>query len=174
MFNYERKTQSGRSMIEMPGVLAIVGVLSAGGIAGYSMVMQTYKIQAFIEKVNLMVMQARKAYRGVYGNGSENVTLALVDAGKIPDRKNPFGGEFVDGGSGDPYRFDFYTYEANIPPEACVDIVTTDWGGPAMIYAITLGPTNGNEDGFFSFPVDAADAINACKGGNKKMIFYFK
>ena len=35
--------QSGRSMIEMLGVLAIVGVLSAGGIAGYSMAMQSYK-----------------------------------------------------------------------------------------------------------------------------------
>ena len=27
--------QSGRSMIEMLGVLAIIGVLSVGGIAGY-------------------------------------------------------------------------------------------------------------------------------------------
>ena len=31
----KKASQSGRSMIEMPGVLAIVGILSAGGIAGY-------------------------------------------------------------------------------------------------------------------------------------------
>ncbi len=44
-----RKKQFGRSMIEMLGVLAIVGILSAGGIAGYSMAMQSYKTNAFIE-----------------------------------------------------------------------------------------------------------------------------
>ena len=36
--------QSGRSMIEMLGVLAIIGVLSVGGIAGYSKAMTQYKI----------------------------------------------------------------------------------------------------------------------------------
>ena len=35
--------QSGRSMIEMLGVLAIVGVLSVAGIAGYSKAMAKYK-----------------------------------------------------------------------------------------------------------------------------------
>ena len=30
--------ESGRSMIEMLGVLAIIGVLSVGGIAGYSII----------------------------------------------------------------------------------------------------------------------------------------
>ena len=34
----------GRSMIEMLGVLAIIGVLSVGGIAGYSKAMEKYKI----------------------------------------------------------------------------------------------------------------------------------
>ena len=33
------KNQSGRSMVEMLGVLAIIGVLSVGGIAGYKMAM---------------------------------------------------------------------------------------------------------------------------------------
>lgn len=32
-------SQSGRSMVEMLGVLAIIGVLSIGGIAGYSRAM---------------------------------------------------------------------------------------------------------------------------------------
>ena len=34
-----KKNQSGRSMVEMLGVLAIIGVLSVGGIAGYRMAM---------------------------------------------------------------------------------------------------------------------------------------
>ena len=31
-----RKAESGRSMVEMLGTLAIIGVLSVGGIAGYT------------------------------------------------------------------------------------------------------------------------------------------
>ena len=42
---------SGRSMIEMLGVLAIVGVLSVGGIAGYSKAMEKFKINKTIEQV---------------------------------------------------------------------------------------------------------------------------
>ncbi len=36
--------QRGRSMIEMLGVLAIIGVLSVGGVAGYSKAMMKWKI----------------------------------------------------------------------------------------------------------------------------------
>ena len=39
--------EKGRSMIEMLGVLAIVGVLSVGGIAGYSKAMGKYKTNHF-------------------------------------------------------------------------------------------------------------------------------
>ena len=37
------KNENGRSMVEMLGVLAIIGVLSVGGIAGYTMAMNKYK-----------------------------------------------------------------------------------------------------------------------------------
>ena len=37
-------TQSGRSMVEVLGVLAIIGVLSIGAIAGYSKAMFKYKL----------------------------------------------------------------------------------------------------------------------------------
>ena len=38
-----KKTESGRSMVEMLGVLAIIGVLSVGGIAGYSLGMRRHR-----------------------------------------------------------------------------------------------------------------------------------
>ena len=40
-----KNNQFGRSMIEMLGVLAIIGVLSVGGIFGYSKAMMTWKIK---------------------------------------------------------------------------------------------------------------------------------
>ena len=45
----------GRSMIEMLGVLAIIGVLSVGGIAGYSKAMEKFKINKATEEYNYMV-----------------------------------------------------------------------------------------------------------------------
>ena len=48
-------SQSGRSMIEMLGVLAIIGVLSVGGIAGYSKAMEMFKINKIIEEYNYCI-----------------------------------------------------------------------------------------------------------------------
>ena len=45
----------GRSMIEMLGVLAIIGVLSVGGIAGYSKAMMKYKINKTVEGYSMLV-----------------------------------------------------------------------------------------------------------------------
>ena len=47
------KTQSGRSMVEMLGTLAIIGVLSIGGIAGYSYGMDKYRANTIINDVML-------------------------------------------------------------------------------------------------------------------------
>ncbi|MBR4927538.1 MAG: hypothetical protein IKY98_04340 [Alphaproteobacteria bacterium] len=45
--------ESGRSMVEMLGVLAIVGVLSIGGIMGYSYAMDKYRANIIINEINL-------------------------------------------------------------------------------------------------------------------------
>ena len=45
----------GRSMIEMLGVLAIVGVLSVGGIAGYSKAMEKWKIDKMIDEYTFLL-----------------------------------------------------------------------------------------------------------------------
>ena len=51
-------TQSGRSMVEMLGVLAIIGVLSVGAIAGYSKAMTKYKLNQHAEAVNMLINNA--------------------------------------------------------------------------------------------------------------------
>ena len=64
-------------MIEMLGVLAIIGVLSVGGIAGYSKAMMKYRINKTIEQITLIVGNVRafwgpqKNYEGVYCNGGD-------------------------------------------------------------------------------------------------------
>ena len=46
-----KKSQSGRSMVEMLGVLAIIGVLSVGGIAGYSHSMSKHRANRIADVV---------------------------------------------------------------------------------------------------------------------------
>ncbi len=48
-------TQSGRSMVEMLGVLAIIGVISVGAIAGYSKAMMKYKLNKQTEQLNQLI-----------------------------------------------------------------------------------------------------------------------
>lgn len=45
-------TESGRSMVEMLGVLAIMGVLSVGSIAGYQYAMNKYRANTLINDLS--------------------------------------------------------------------------------------------------------------------------
>ena len=50
--------ENGRSMVEMLGVLAIVGVLSIGGIAGYTRAMRNWRANEIIDAANKVVVLA--------------------------------------------------------------------------------------------------------------------
>ena len=95
-----KSVQSGRSMIEMLGVLAIIGVLSVGGIAGYSKAMMKYRINKTIEQITLIAGNVRafwgpqKNYDGVrcgcnasgcYGQSSGDGCPIVKKAKIIPD-----------------------------------------------------------------------------------------
>ena len=54
-----KKSQSGRSMIEMLGVLAIIGVLSVGGLAAYTKAMQTIRVNEATEYINRVRMELK-------------------------------------------------------------------------------------------------------------------
>ena len=58
------KNETGRSMVEMLGVLAIIGVLSVAGIAGYTMAMKKYKANEILNIASQCAVIAR-TYQGV-------------------------------------------------------------------------------------------------------------
>lgn len=51
------KNQSGRSMVEMLGVLAVVGVLTIGGVAGYRYAMEKNKMNEFFYRLSLFLLE---------------------------------------------------------------------------------------------------------------------
>lgn len=145
-------SQSGRSMIEMLGVLAIIGVLTVGGIAGFSKAMLMYRTNKTIDQIAQAVTRTRvafiaqKNYRGI-GTSEEEIGAVLVSADIIPQEYlvrdkdgnaiipyrfyNPFKGKvslrMADKLSPEDkaafvFRYDF------IPKPACIAIVTSPWG----------------------------------------------
>ena len=68
--------EKGRSMIEMLGVLAIVGVLSVGGIAGYSKVMEMWKIDKIINEYNNLIFGLLEHKQNLQKYSKETIFLA--------------------------------------------------------------------------------------------------
>ncbi|MDY6407487.1 MAG: hypothetical protein SPL08_02125 [Pseudomonadota bacterium] len=62
-------TENGRSMVEMLGVLAIVGVISIGGIAGYNYGMNKYRTNEILDGAN------KRAYTIATWRGIGNANL---------------------------------------------------------------------------------------------------
>ena len=84
------KTQIGRSMIEMLGVLAIVGVLSVGGLAGYARAMRTHKVNMasnYIDQVRQEIV-ARVTAGTFLPKGSSITCTALMENEPLPAGMN--------------------------------------------------------------------------------------
>ena len=74
-------------MVEMLGVLAIIGVLSVGAIAGYSKAMFKYKLNKHAEQYNTLINAvARNAYSfdNLYTDRTRDITAYFIKMGEIP------------------------------------------------------------------------------------------
>ena len=154
--------ENGRSMVEMLGVLAIIGVLSVGGIAGYSKAMNKYKINKTTDQVSMLVANIRTLFSS-QGNYKDLSNANAIKFGVVPEDmiktgsnnaqtlSNAFGGEVKIGASGGRALNDneaFSIVYSGLSSEACVTLATGDWGsGQASgLIAISAG-TNGNTSG---------------------------
>ncbi len=151
-----KTNESGRSMIEMLGVLAIIGVLSVGGIAGYSKAMMKFKINKTLDQIAMTVTNIRTMYaqQNNYSglNNALAISLGMVDEamGKSGSALNsPFGAVSI--GTDDAGTIAGNTTTAftitlnNVPKEACVAIATNSWGSAfsAGFLGIAVSSTTG-------------------------------
>ena len=83
----KRTNESGRSMVEMLGVLAIIGVLSVGGIAGYTMAMNRYRANEVIDMANkyaVIAFSARETNRAMHNGVVTSFTApGFCDTGLV-------------------------------------------------------------------------------------------
>ena len=156
--------ENGRSMVEMLGVLAIIGVLSVGGIAGYSKAMNKYKINKTTDQVSMLVANIRTLFSS-QGNYKDLSNANAIKFGVVPEDmikdgsgsaqtlSNAFGGDVTivsapaRSNVADAQDAFIITYEG-LSNEACVTILTGDWGsGQASgLIAIAGGATSQTVD----------------------------
>ncbi len=202
MNNLEIKNQNGRSMIEMLGVLAIIGVLSVGGIAGYSKAMMKYRINKTIEQITLIAGNIRtffapqRNYAGLSLNLGYNTHMAIIKKAKlVPDEMlelnadgtikhitNPFGSAVSlyaadKSKSGDNQAFGI-RYDLDKNEEACIELLSNDWTNAGVkAYNVSGGPAYDNK--LFKAPLDVATAVDTCSKAKTAaddgygMIIYF-
>ena len=155
----------GRSMIEMLGVLAIIGVLSVGGIAGYSKAMEKFKINKTIQQIAEITTNIQTLYLQQDDfNGLDNATA--VQMGVVPDdlgtSVNRYGRiEISHAFNGtvyieyDPYNpKSFYIILDGLSKEACMTLATTNWGSSSTgLVGVLVGETSRFMDDSYNYLV---------------------
>ena len=138
-----RVNESGRSMIEMLGVLAIVGVLSVGGIAGYSKAMTKFKTNKVADQVSMIVTNIRtlyaqqKDYAGLNNASADSMGVLPDEVGSAAGYLNAFRGSVIVGATKlggtaatmeGNNKMAFEVIFNGLPKETCVSLATNDWG----------------------------------------------
>ena len=98
--------ENGRSMVEMLGVLAIIGVLSVGVIAGYSKAMFKYKLNKQTEQVSTVLNNAL-LYVGEFNTSPGSIISPLIKLGAIPEN-------MIHGTNDNPTLFDVFNNRLNV------------------------------------------------------------
>ncbi|MBQ8870955.1 MAG: hypothetical protein IJ019_06235 [Alphaproteobacteria bacterium] len=152
----KKYNQIGRSMVEMLGVLAIIGVLSVGGIAGYSKAMEKHKMNSFIESIReLMYSIDTELYQKNIGVGAQ-----LSPAVRIFEKLNliPNNMKVVNDSTIVflPYKSNVQILfsdngnyiritASNLPPDLCANffLSVSDWGDDNMLWTgVIMNPNN--------------------------------
>ena len=108
-----KNLEKGRSMIEMLGVLAIIGVLSVGGIAGYSKAIEMYKTSKAATEYSYIIQGLLEHKDNIIKNNPNTQNFLnefMMSAHIVPDNWISFKQGNIDLGFHDPYGNDVYFY----------------------------------------------------------------
>ena len=137
-------SQSGRSMVEMLGVLAIIGVLSVGGIMGYSYGINKWRANETIKDINLRAIDL----------------LTQLSQGKTPNLSTEWGDTGTVGYpitlNSDYAPFEYFIKVENVPFEVCEMIAQT------MPQEVDIWINNATDD-----------AENTCNKSEKNSMDFF-
>ena len=146
-------SESGRSMVEMLGVLAIIAVLSVGALAGYSQAMKKHKMNQTTEQI-VSIMQN---VQSKMGNSKRVKITSLEEAikmGIFPEEmvqsatelSNKYQGtvtfEQVTLGKKKVYKLTFN----GLPDDVAMQLATMNWSDTPMIKLMFNGSAENTEE----------------------------
>ncbi len=183
--------QTGRSMIEMLGVLAIVGVLSVGGLDMISKARENKKIAELLGGVSNLgatLVQQRKHAGEVYSDYSGNYTMFIKQIGKIPAGftfdssvfKTALGAT-VKANAEDDDGLVIVTV-SKLKKEACVKVATNNWGNRNSSRFVGLAVSSSGAatcpinpvtaiPGGAGYPMPIATASTACASKTNNTVY---
>ena len=176
MTSYYKENQNGRSMVEMLGVLAIIGVLSVGGISGYSKAMAKFKLTKAQDQISMLLMNIRTAfatspnYAGLTNASAIAYNIApgdmIVGSSNI---NHAFGGAVTvsaanaSGTADTEYGQYFYIDLTRLGREACVSLASSDWGTDGLVSMIVT-PDGGSATTFPAAQIPRPVTGTGCGG----------
>lgn len=178
MKNLYKNEQTGRSMVEMLGVLAIIGVLSIGGIAGYSKAMTKYKVSKALDQISMILMNVRTVYASAPNYSGLNTGAAIglgifpgdmfTDAANMTATtlKHPFGDSIAISVAASNLNFTL-TFDS-LPADVCATLASTDWGVENFV-KVKVGKT---EIDYPIVPSTVGDACTATTYGAKTTVVW--
>ena len=165
--------QSGRSMVEMLGVLAIIGVLSVGGISGYSKAMAKYKLTKAQDQLSMLLINIRTAFSGSANfNGLNNqaaIDLNIVPADMLPGGLGANDGKIINAFSGavtiaaTSSNQHFTVQFAGLGTETCTSLASSDWGTEGLV-SMKINDSNAHKQA--NLPISAISAVAECDNAN--------
>ena len=130
-----RKVQSGRSMLEMLAVIAIVGILSVVTFFGYEMAMTRYRANQVIKETNMLALHVNQQLENDVED--EEIDLTEWGAEEVGDFNIEIGGydgTFVISTTSTAFEVRL----SDVDKAVCERIVNAGWPEP---YAIFVGST---------------------------------
>ena len=171
----QEKAQSGRSMVEMLGVLAIIGVLSIGGIAGYSKAMEKYKTNKAIDQTAMVINNVRTLFAGAKNYTALNTKAYSLgvfpeDMAKKSENSayNALNG-YIEVGTGVSETASNMQWDLTVQfngREACTTLLTQNWGSSdqiAYIQSFTAGDRKVYRFEGKNLPISMTAALDVCK-----------
>ena len=194
-----KNNENGRSMVEMLGVLAIIGVLSAGGLAGYSKAMFKHKMNSTLDQITMLVTNIRTMY-GTQDNYEGLDEAQAIQLGIVPAAMKNGSGALVSPFKGPvtiatskasnatsaPENTAFVVTYSDLPSEACINLATAEWGtgaGSGFIGVKAVAEGNADASGAYvgtkfedsraeGVPYKVGDAITACGQKNTSSVSF--
>ena len=167
--------QSGRSMIEMLGVLAIVGILSVGGLDLVSKARRSNQMGTLISSISNLagtIVQQRKYAPEIKESYGSDIVLFLKQTGKIPtgltigSKKDGFyqlTGELnslitANLPTTDDDERTVTLSISGLDKETCIKVVSNNWGNMSGKTAATIKVGDGDGDKTATGQMSIADA----------------